>query len=231
MTRLARKVQNGNRVAEMYGAEAKWRRRYEYIAGVDEVGRGPMAGPVVAAAVILAKGAFVPDIDDSKKLSDKTRERLFDVILQDCLAFGVGIRSSQYIDKHGIVAATFSAMRIAVDMLSLKGYPPGFVVVDGFPIPELGIPQEAVIRGDSRIASVACASIVAKVTRDRIMKEYSELYPDYGFSAHKGYCTKDHRTKLTSLGPCPIHRRSFGPVSACGSKGEPGFALEVDDAF
>ena len=197
----------------MYGAEVRWRQQYGYVAGVDEVGRGPMAGPVVAAAVVLPEGSFIPDIDDSKKLSERTRERLFDEILQDCLAFGVGIRSSQFVDKHGIVEATFSAMRIAVKMLSIKGYPPGFVVVDGFPIPELEIPQEAVIRGDSLIASVACASIVAKVTRDRIMTEYAGLYPDYGFSAHKGYCTREHRAKLMSFGPCPIHRRSFRPVA------------------
>jgi ribonuclease HII len=206
----------------MYDAETKWRRRYGYIAGVDEVGRGPMAGPVVAAAVILSGRSLIPDINDSKKLSHKTRERLFDEILQDCLAFGVGIRSSQYIDKYGIVEATFSAMRIALEMLALKGCPPGFVVVDGFPVPGLEIPQEAVIRGDSLVASVACASIVAKVTRDRIMTKYSELYPDYGFSAHKGYCTKGHRAKLTSLGPCPIHRRSFSPVRDKARERKPG---------
>ncbi len=190
------------------------------MAGVDEVGRGPMAGPVVAAAVILREAAFNPYIDDSKKLSFTTREEIFDDLLEDCLAFGVGIRSSTYVDKHGIVSATFSAMRIAVQMLALKGHPPAFVIADGFRIPDLGLPQQAVIKADSRIASVACASIIAKVTRDRIMARYDCLYPEYGFARHKGYCTASHRSFLAASGPCPIHRRSFSPV-----------ALELDDAL
>ncbi len=196
----------------MYSVESRWRQKYGYIAGVDEVGRGPMAGPVVAAAIVLPADSMVSGIDDSKKLTAKTRERLFDEILRHALAFGVGIRSSQYIDKHGIVLATFSAMKLALKMLALKGFPPGFVLVDGFPIPGLEIPQEAVIRGDSSMASIACASIIAKVTRDRIMTEYADLYPDYGFEEHKGYCTREHRSRLGKFGPCPIHRRSFSPV-------------------
>ena len=209
---MPRRPEDEERVKAMYSAEDKWRRKYGYVAGVDEVGRGPMAGPVVAAAVVLPASSMISGIDDSKKLSQKSRERLFDEILENCLAFGVGIRSSQYIDKYGIVPATFSAMRMAIDMLTLKGYRPGFVAVDGYPIPCLDIPQEAVIHGDSLVASIACASIVAKVTRDRIMTEYAELYPDYGFEEHKGYCTKEHRSKLSRFGPCPIHRRSFRPV-------------------
>jgi ribonuclease HII len=209
---LPRRSEDEERVRGMYDAESGWRQKYGSVAGVDEVGRGPMAGPVVAAAVMLPKGSMVFGIDDSKKLSGKTRERLFDLILQDALAFGVGIRSSQYIDKHGIVPATFSAMRLALSMLSLKGFPPGFVLVDGFPIPGLEIPQEGVVRGDATMASIACASIIAKVTRDRIMDGYADLYPDYGFEGHKGYCTREHRSRLSRFGPCPIHRRSFSPV-------------------
>ncbi len=186
---------------------------------MDEAGRGPLAGPVVAAAVILPASPEIPGIDDSKKLSAKKREELFDAILDGCLAYGVGIRSSGFVDEKGIVEATFSAMRTAVKMLALKGYPPDLVIVDGFPIRGLALPQEAVIKGDALAASIASASILAKVVRDRIMLQYETLYPGYGFAGHKGYCTSSHRSLLSGLGPCPIHRRSFEPVS-----------VEIDDA-
>jgi ribonuclease HII len=172
-----------------------------------------MAGPVVAAAVILPASPEIPGIDDSKKLSGRKREELFDAVLDGCIAFGVGLRSARFVDERGIVEATFSAMRIAVRMLSLKGHSPDLVLVDGFPIRGLEVRQEAIVRGDALAASVASASIVAKVVRDRIMQQYETIYPGYGFAGHKGYCTRDHRATLTGLGPCPIHRRSFQPVS------------------
>lgn len=173
-----------------------------------------MAGPVVAAAVILPRKPEIPGIDDSKKLTEQRRESLFDIITGECLCYGVGIRSARYIDNAGIAAATFSAMKIAIEMLALKGHTPDLVIVDGYPIPGLLIRQEALVRADSQIASVACASIVAKVIRDRIMLRYETLYPGYGFSRHKGYCTQAHLSLLTEQGPSPIHRRSFAPVRA-----------------
>lgn len=198
----------------LYQAEDARRERFRYIAGVDEAGRGPMAGPVVAASVILPRRPEIPGIDDSKKLSGPKRERLFDVITEECLCFGVGIRSARYIDTVGIAVATFSAMKISVEMLALKGYIPDLVIVDGYAIPDLAVQQEALVRADSQIASVACASIIAKVIRDRIMLRYETLYPGYGFSRHKGYCTQAHLSFLTERGPSPIHRRSFAPVRA-----------------
>ncbi|MGI6643777.1 MAG: ribonuclease HII [Bacillota bacterium] len=201
------------RSRRLYAWDKKRREKNRYIAGVDEVGRGPMAGPVVAAAVILPAQPEILGIDDSKKLSPQKREALFDLILETCLAFGIGIRSNKFIDEKGIVIATHSAMRTAVAMLSLKGYTPGLVIVDGYPVEHLGVPQEAVVKADSQSASVAAASIVAKVTRDRIMRDYDSIYPEYGFASHKGYYTRSHRQALLSLGPSPIHRRSFQPVS------------------
>ncbi|HHY12075.1 MAG TPA: ribonuclease HII [Firmicutes bacterium] len=200
------------RVNKLYEWEDLRRSKVQHIAGVDEAGRGPMAGPVVAAAVILPAQPKIPNLNDSKKLSPKVRERLFGSILETSIAFGVGIRSARFIDEFGIVTATFSAMKTALQMLVLKGYEPGLVVVDGYPIPGLGMNQEALIKADNRIASVACASIVAKVIRDRMMAQFEGLYPGYGFSNHKGYCTKDHMERLRKRGPCPIHRRSFHPV-------------------
>lgn len=186
------------------------------------MGRGPMAGPVVAAAVIMPASPEIPGIDDSKRLSPRRREELSSIILEECLAFGIGIRSARFVDEKGIVEATFSAMRLAVATLSLKGFRPDIVIVDGYPIRGLDLPQQAVIKGDSLSASIASASIVAKVVRDGIMRQYEELYPGYGFAGHKGYCTRSHRGLLSGLGPCPIHRRSFEPVLG-------GVSGELDD--
>lgn len=212
-----------SRAHELYSWERHIRESHRYIAGVDEVGRGPMAGPVVAAAVIMPAFPEVPGIDDSKKLTPSKRDRLFDEILGECVAYGIGIRSARFVDEKGIVEATFSAMRVAVGMLSMKGFTPDLVVVDGYPIRGLSLPQQAVIRGDSLSASIASASIVAKVVRDRIMAQYEALYPGYGFGGHKGYCTRSHRALVAGKGPSPIHRRSYEPVLA-GSSGE------LDDA-
>ncbi len=202
------------RSRELYAWERRLREAHHYIAGVDEVGRGPMAGPVVAAAVILPQSPLVAGIDDSKRLSPAKRERVFTDILENCVSFGIGVRSARFVDEKGIAEATSSAMRIAVAMLSLKGYAPDLVIVDGYPIRGLSLPQMAVVKGDSTSASVAAASIVAKVVRDRMMSQYDRIYPGYGFAGHKGYCTRSHRDLVNDLGPCPIHRRSFQPVSA-----------------
>lgn len=175
-----------------------------------------MAGPVVAAAVILPQSPQLVGIDDSKRLSASKRERAFVDILENCVSFGIGVRSARFVDDKGIGEATYSAMRIAVSMLSLKGHVPDLVVVDGYPIRGLSLPQLAVVKGDATSASVAAASIVAKVVRDRIMSQYDSLYPGYGFAGHKGYCTRSHRDLVNHLGPCPIHRRSFQPVSGQG---------------
>ncbi len=200
------------KVNMLYESERLKQTYARYVAGVDEAGRGPMAGPVVAAAVILPLEPKIPSLNDSKKLSPKSRERLLNLICETSISFGIGIRSSQYIDRFGIGPATFSPMRLALKMLVLKGYTPELVIVDGYPIPNLELEQEALIRGDNQVASVASASIIAKVTRDRIMEQFDKLYPGYGFSHHKGYCTRHHMTCLEKKGPCPIHRRSFSPV-------------------
>jgi ribonuclease HII len=209
------------RVNKLYEWEELRRPRAQYIAGVDEAGRGPVAGPLVAAAVILPAHPRIPKLNDSKKLTQKTRERIFDYILETGIAVGVGIRSARFIDEFGIVAATFSAMKAAIKMLAFRGYEPDLVVVDGYPIPDLKISQEALIKADNRVASVACASIVAKVVRDKMMEEFERLYPGYGFANHTGYCTKEHVERLTQRGPCPIHRRSFEPVRSLLADGSP----------
>ncbi len=201
------------RVKRLYAWEETRRVKYPCLAGVDEAGRGPMAGPVVAAAVILPPYPRIDGIDDSKKLSPAKRESVFDAISDIALAIGIGIRSNRFIDEKGIAPATVSAMRLAVRMLTLKGFAPDLVIVDGYEAKHLGFRQEAVVKADALSASVAAASIIAKVTRDRMMKDYELLYPAYGFSSHKGYYTPFHRKCLKDLGPSPIHRKSFGPIS------------------
>ncbi len=208
-------MSGGNQsVNRLYRAEQSRKEKHGCVAGVDEAGRGPMAGPVVAAAVILPEGLEIPGVDDSKKLTSQKREGLFEIITGECTCYGVGIRSARYIDAVGIAKATYSAMRIAVSMLTLKGHTPDLVIVDGYAIPGLCVEQEALVRADSQIASVACASIVAKVVRDRIMIRYEGLYPGYEFARHKGYCTQAHVRLLNERGPSPIHRRSFAPVAS-----------------
>lgn len=179
---------------------------YGYICGIDEVGRGPLAGPVVAGAVILPKGKRILYVNDSKKLSEKKREELFDVIKEDALSYGIGIVSPERIDEINILQATYEAMREAVNKLSVK---PDILLNDAVTIPGIDVKQVPIIKGDAKSLSIASASILAKVTRDRLMVEYDSLYPEYGFAKHKGYGTKVHIEAIKEYGPCPIHRRTF----------------------
>lgn len=183
---------------------------YKVIAGVDEVGRGPLAGPVVAAAVVLPFGEGIPGLNDSKRLTEKARDRLFDEIAARALGIGVGMASSREIDETDIRAASFLAMTRALESLAC-GF--DFVLVDGFKIPGLKWPQAGIVKGDAQSASIAAASVVAKVTRDRLMEDLDREYPGYGFARHKGYPTSDHVDALRRLGPCEIHRRSFRTVA------------------
>nr|MBN2276940.1 ribonuclease HII [candidate division Zixibacteria bacterium] len=183
---------------------------YRYIAGVDEAGRGPLAGPVVAAAVILPVGLEIEGVDDSKKLSARRRDELFDEIAASGAFCAVGIIDNETIDKINILRAALLAMRKAVSSLEQK---PELVVVDGTSaIPNLDIPQLAVAGGDALCKSVSAASIIAKVTRDRIMDKYDERYPEFSFACHRGYPTKKHLDELRQYGPTEIHRKSFKPV-------------------
>lgn len=184
---------------------------YRYIVGVDEAGRGPLAGPVVAAAIILNPEEPIYGLDDSKKLTEKKREDLYETIMEKALAVAVGIVSNEVIDRLNILQATFQAMREAVKKLPLTA---DYLLVDGnMQIPGLGIPQEVVIDGDANVNSIAAASIIAKVTRDRLLDEYHELYPEYGFARNKGYGTREHIQALKEYGPTPIHRYSFTIVN------------------
>ncbi len=185
-------------------------------AGVDEAGRGPLAGPVVAASVILPKDVKIRGIDDSKKLSDGKRRLIFEEIKKTALSIAVGIVDSEEIDKTNILRAALLAMEIAVQKL---GKTPDYLLIDGNQKTSLTIPQKAIPKGDSKSSSIAAASIVAKVTRDNIMEEYHLAYPKYNFKRHKGYPTKEHLESIKILGPCPIHRRSFrGVIQAVESQ-------------
>ena len=176
------------------------------ICGVDEAGRGPLAGPVVAAAVILPPHLEIPGLNDSKKLSDKRRRELFPVIREQALAWGIGVATHEEIDEINILQATFLAMERAIQALELK---PELALIDGNREKDFGIPVQTVVKGDSRSANIAAASILAKVTRDMYMEELAEKYPQYGFEIHKGYGTKAHYEALTAHGPSPIHRMTF----------------------
>ena len=176
------------------------------ICGVDEAGRGPLAGPVCAAAVILPKHLQIPGLTDSKKLSDKKRRELFPIIQQQAIAYGIGLASEAEIDEINILQATFLAMRRALSQLSIR---PEIALIDGNRETDFGLPVKTVVKGDSLSANIAAASILAKVTRDTMMVELAEQYPEYGFEIHKGYGTKAHYEALRTYGPCPIHRKSF----------------------
>lgn len=179
------------------------------IAGVDEAGRGPLAGPVVAAAVILPTDLDTGDINDSKKLTHRQRDQLFDVICESAVAVGVGIIEPAEIDQINILQASLKAMAIAVERLDPA---PAYLLIDGKFTIDSPLPQQALVKGDSRSVSIAAASIVAKVRRDRIMADYHNQYPQFGFDRHKGYPTRAHRQAIRQYGPCRIHRRSFKGV-------------------
>ncbi|HYK73650.1 MAG TPA: ribonuclease HII [Pseudoneobacillus sp.] len=194
---------------EMTVFEKKYRSNgYQWIAGVDEVGRGPLAGPVVAAAVMLPKDFYLNGIDDSKKLSEKKREEYFKVIQEEAIAIGIGIVNSEIIDEINIYEATKKAMNIAVSSLSMQ---PEVLLIDAMKL-ETPFLVESIIKGDARSISIAAASIIAKVTRDRMMKDFSTQYPFYRFEQNMGYGTKDHLNALDKYGITPIHRKSFAPV-------------------
>lgn len=185
---------------------ALWARGIGAVAGIDEAGRGPLAGPVVAAAVIMPPGFFLPAVDDSKKLTPRTRSELAVLIREGAVSVGVGVVSHETVDRINILNATFEAMHRAVGNLSQV---PEFLLVDGNRFRGGGIPYATVVGGDGLCYSIAAASIIAKVTRDRIMEEYDPAYPLYGFARHKGYATRAHRAAILRYGICPIHRRTF----------------------
>lgn len=179
---------------------------YDIVCGVDEAGRGPLAGPVCAAAVILPRDLQIEGLNDSKKLTDKRRRALFDVITAQAVSYGIAFASEQEIDEINILQATFLAMRRALDQLSVR---PAIVLIDGNRETDFGLPVRTIVKGDSLSANIAAASVLAKVTRDDFMLEQAQRYPQYGFDIHKGYGTRAHYEALRQYGPCPIHRRSF----------------------
>jgi ribonuclease HII len=185
---------------------------YRLIAGVDEVGRGPLAGPVVAAAVILpydGKPSWIRLVRDSKQLTPSQRESILNRMMETGIALGVGVVSHEVIDERGIAPATRLAMRHAIEQVSIR---PEFLLIDYVRLPDVRIPQKSIVNGDSLCLSIAAASIVAKVTRDRLMVELDGQFPGYGLAQHKGYGTREHLEALRKLGPCPIHRKTFEPV-------------------
>lgn len=179
---------------------------YNLICGVDEAGRGPLAGAVYAAAVILPQGIVIPGLNDSKKISEKRRENLFEVIIEKAAAYSIASVDEKRIDEINILNATFEAMNKAVNSLSIQ---PDYVLIDGNRIKGMSIPHETVVKGDAKSASIAAASILAKVSRDRYITKLAEKYPEYGFEKHKGYGTAAHNEAILKYGPCEIHRRTF----------------------
>ncbi len=179
---------------------------YKSICGVDEAGRGPLAGPVCAAAVIFPEGLVIEGVDDSKKLTEKKRDQLFDIIKKEAVAYSIAWASVEEIEKYNILKAAMLAMKRAIDGLSIKA---DFVMIDGNKKPDIKIPSVAIVKGDAKSQSIAAASILAKVSRDRLMIDMAKKYPQYGFEKHKGYGTQFHRDMVLQYGPCEIHRPSF----------------------
>lgn len=203
--REARLIKEKERVEQMCFFEKKYS-DYPFICGIDEVGRGPLAGPVVAAAVILPRDSRILYINDSKKLTPKRREELFQVIQEEAVAIGIGSADQNRIDEINILQATYEAMRKAVAELSVQ---PSLLLVDAVHIPGLDIPQVRIIKGDAKSQSIAAASVIAKVTRDRLMEAYDPLFPEYHFASNKGYGTAAHIEALKKNGACTLHRRTF----------------------
>ncbi|MGN8831122.1 ribonuclease HII [Selenomonas montiformis] len=208
--RYEREQQDRSRVAKMYELEHRaWADGFDAVAGVDEAGRGPLAGPVAVAAVILPHDLYLPKLNDSKKLSAGVREELYARIQEKALSVGVALIDAQTIDRVNIYQATINGMYEAVFSLRPE---PDKVLIDAVPLDNLPMPSQSIIKGDARSASIAAASVLAKVTRDRLMDAYDKEYPEYGFARHKGYGTAEHIAALKKYGPCPIHRVSFEPI-------------------
>ena len=189
----------------LYEKEAR-EKGYVNICGVDEAGRGPLAGPVCAAAVILPEGCIIEGVNDSKKLTEKKREALFDVIIETAISCSVAFGTVEEIERDNILATTMNTMRRAIEGLSVKA---DYAMIDGNRLPKLDIPAQTIVGGDAKSMSIAAASILAKVSRDRLMLQYAEKYPQYGFEKHKGYGTKLHIERILEYGESPIHRPSF----------------------
>ena len=213
MRRVAGRRRRRRKPRPTFGEEARLiGEGYSFVAGVDEVGRGPLAGPVVAGVAVLPRrprGRWVQLVRDSKELTRSQREEVLPHLRDVALALEVGVSTAEEVDHYGIVGATYLAMRRAIDAVPLR---PQFLLVDGFPVSSVSIPQKAIIHGDALCLSIAAASIVAKVTRDELMHGEDEAHPGYGFARHKGYATPQHLRNLRRLGPCPIHRYSFAPI-------------------
>lgn len=208
--RLTERQKDQDRLIGMYSFERQvWAMGYRRVVGLDEAGRGPLAGPVVAGAVVLPREIYLPGLDDSKRVPEKRREELFELIREKALAVGVGMVNPEGIDEENILRASYLAMERAVEDLRTI---PDYLLIDAIKLPSVSVPQTSIIGGDALSASIAVASIVAKVTRDRYMIEMDRLYPQYGFAANKGYGTPEHRQALVRYGPCPIHRLTFAPV-------------------
>ena len=209
--KLAKKLDNIRKEEErlerinIYENEG-YEKGYLYIGGIDEAGRGPLAGPVVAAVVVFKQGTKIEGINDSKKLSESKREELFEIIKKEALDYGIGIVNNEEIDEFNILNATYMAMKKALNSLKQK---PDYLLIDAATIPGIDIKQNPIIKGDSKSISIAAASILAKVTRDSMMYQYDEIYPEYGFKSHKGYGTKEHYDAIEKYGITPIHRKSF----------------------
>lgn len=204
--KLAAYEKEQERLEHMLEFERKYGDEFHCICGIDEAGRGPFAGPVVAGAVILPVGLKIEGLNDSKQVSAKRREELFEEIQEKAVSYAVGMSSPERIDEINILQATYEAMRKAIASLSV---PPDLLLNDAVTIPEVPLKQVAIVKGDGRSLSIAAASIMAKVTRDRMMKEYAQIYPEYSFEKNKGYGSAEHREALKKYGPCPIHRRTF----------------------
>lgn len=204
-SRIRKYEEEVNRIETMRIYEEKYN-SYEYIGGIDEVGRGPLAGPVVTCALILPKGERILYANDSKKLSASKREELYDIIMEKAISVSIGMESPKVIDEINILQATYKAMRTSINGLSVR---PDVMLNDAVNITGIDILQVPIIKGDAKSLTIACASIVAKVTRDRMMEEYSKLYPEYDFGSNKGYGSEKHIAALIEHGPCPIHRASF----------------------
>lgn len=209
LEREQRKLEKLQKERERLEAMRSFEHQYEgygAVCGIDEVGRGPLAGPVVAGAVILPSDCEILYLNDSKKLSEKKRELLYDEIMEKAVATGIGVISPARIDEINILQATYEAMRMAISNLKVQ---PSVLLNDAVTIPLVEIPQVPIIKGDAKSVSIAAASIIAKVTRDHMMVEYEEIYPGYGFASNKGYGSAQHIAALKELGPTPIHRRTF----------------------